>query len=641
MLDAVFESQNIGNINIKNRIAMPPMVTNFCGEDGEITDRYKEYIRERARGGAGLIILEAAYVHPTGKGFSNELGIHKDELISDLKDLTEMVHEEGSKIGIQLYHGGRQTSSTVTGQQVVAPSPIPCPVKQEEPEPLSKEKIKEIENAFGKAAARAKKAGFDLVEIHGAHGYLLNQFLSPYSNKREDEYGGAFENRKRFPLEVVREVKNNTGDDFTVTYRLTSEEFVENGLTLENTKEFARDLVDEGIDLIHVSGGVYETSHKIIQSFFETEGLYIDNALEIKKAIDGEIPVMVVGRIKRSETITDAIDKGIDMVAIGRGLLADPYLPKKLKERREDDIRNCIGCNQGCIDRLFADKSIECLGNPLCGKEYEYENEEASISREVMVIGGGPAGMEAARTAAKRGHKVTLYEKENELGGKFNSVIVPPQKDEFDELNQYLQTQLEKLDVDIKLNKEVDIKLIKDNNFDEVIITTGSTPIKPDVRGVERDNVVFAENVLTGKVEIEENILVVGAGLVGCETAEYLAEQGFQVQVIEALDDIAPDVGTIKPILLNNLEKLNVEIMKNTSLKEIKEKEVVVKRDGQEDIIDNISTVVLAVGYEENNQLYNKLKESKINVQKAGDSSDPRKIIDAIHEGFQVAYNIN
>ncbi|RCW78783.1 2,4-dienoyl-CoA reductase-like NADH-dependent reductase (Old Yellow Enzyme family) [Halanaerobium sp. DL-01] len=640
MRDKVFESLKVGNLSIKNRIAMSPMVTNYCGEDGELTDRYIEYIRERARGGPGLIILEAAYVHPTGKGFRNELGIHKDELISDLKKLTEIVHEEGSKIGIQLYHGGRQTSSDVTGQQVVAPSPIPCPVKQEKPKELTKKEIDEIIDAFAKAAERAKKAGFDLVEIHGAHGYLLNQFLSPYSNKRNDEYGGSFKNRKKFPLEVVKNIRKKVGDNYTVTYRLTSEEFVEGGLTINETKNYAQDLVNEGIDLIHVSGGVYETSHKIIQPFFESEGLYVDNALEIKEAINGEIPVMVVGRLKNPEKLENTIAKGIDMVAVGRGFLADPYFPKKMEEGREEDIRKCIGCNQGCIDRLFAGDSITCLGNPLCGQEYKYNTNKTTTPREVMVIGGGPAGMEAARTAAERGHKVKLYEKENKLGGKFSSVIVPPYKDEFDDLNQYLKKQLEKVGVDIKLGTEVDKDLIENNNVDEIIMATGSTPIKPELPGADRKNVVFAEDVLTGRAEVEGNILVVGAGLVGCETAEYLAEKGFDVQVIEALDQIGADVGSIKPLLLANLNKLNVDISKNTSLKEIKENKVIIEKKGKEQIIEDISTVVLAVGYSENKELLEQLKETNINVQLAGDSVYPRKIIDAIHEGFRAAYNI-
>jgi len=411
--EKLFEPIKIGTMEVKNRFVMAPMITNYAASDGSVTDRFKAYHKARAKGGVGLIIVEATFVHLSGKGFSNELGIDKDALVGKLTEVTDTAHEHGAKIALQLYHSGRQSHSAVTGGPLFAPSPLACPVCGETPLEMTKQDIEDMITAFGEGARRAKAAGFDAVEIHGAHGYLVGQFLSPYSNKRTDEYGGSFENRARFPLEVLAKVRNAVGKDYPVLYRLSSEEFVTGGLTIEDTRKFATMLVDHGIDAIHVSGGVYESAAMIIQPAAVPQGVYVSNAAAIKEAIGSRVPVIVVGRIKDPAMAADIIHDGkADMIAMGRALLADPDLPSKLQAGTPEEIRRCIGCTQACIDRLFQDQDIACLGNPLTGREWQYNLEEKAATRKkVLVIGGGPGGLEASRVAALRGNDVFLYEK--------------------------------------------------------------------------------------------------------------------------------------------------------------------------------------------------------------------------------------
>ncbi len=641
--EKVLEPIQIGPMKVKNRIVMPSMVTNYATTDGAVTERFKTYHQTRAKGGVGLITVEATYVHPSGKGFQNQLGIYKDELIPGLKSLTEVVHGCGAKIAVQLYHAGRQTTSKVTGMSVVAPSPIPCPVKQEMPRELSLDEIKELVEAFGQAARRAKEAGFDTVEIHGAHGYLLNQFLSPYSNKRTDEYGGAFENRMRFPLEVVKKVREEVGEDFAVIYRMSAEEYVPGGLTLEDTRVFARKLVEAGIDALHISGGVYESSAMIIQPAAIPQGCFVENAAAIKEAINGEVPVIVVGRIKDPVMAEQILREGkADLVAMGRALLADPELPKKVSEDRVEEIRKCIGCNQGCIDRLFQDLDITCLANALTGYEAEFDIETpAEKKKKVLVIGGGPGGLEAARVAALRGHEVVLYEKQAELGGQMRIAAVPPYKEEINDLTAFLINQVKKSDIVIEMGREADERTVQEIRPDAVIVATGSEPIIPKIPGVDQEKVVTAHEVLMGSVSVGEKVVIIGGGLVGCETAEFLADKGKQVTVVEMLDDIAVDVGSLtRALLLNRMVEKKITVLTKSKVREITAEGVIIEKEKGTEEITGIDTVVIAVGSRPRDNLLKSLKGQDIPVYAIGDCVKPRKIIDAIHEGFRRAYSL-
>jgi len=639
----VLEPIPIGPMKVKNRFVMSPMVTNYADSDGAVNERFRAYHQTRAKGGVGLITVEATYVHPGGKGFQNQLGIYKDELIPGLKSLTEAVHGCGAKIAVQLYHAGRQTTSKVTGMSVVAPSPIPCPVKQEMPRELSLDEITELVEAFGQAARRAKEAGFDAVEIHGAHGYLLNQFLSPYSNKRTDEYGGAFENRMRFPLEVVQKVREEVGEDLAVVYRMSAEEYVPGGLTLEDTRVFARKLVEAGIDALHISGGVYESSAMIIQPAAIPQGCFVENAAAIKEAINGEVPVIVVGRIKDPVMAEQILREGkADLVAMGRALLADPELPKKVSEGKVEEIRKCIGCNQGCIDRLFQDLDITCLANALTGYETEFDIETpAEKKKKVLVIGGGPGGLEAARVAALRGHEVVIYEKQAKLGGQMRIAAVPPHKEEINDLTDFLINQVKKSDIVIEMGREADERKVQEIRPDAVIVATGSKPIIPEIPGIDQEKVVTAHEVLMGLVSVGEKVVIIGGGLVGCETAEFLADQGKQVTVVEMLDDIAIDVGSLnRALLLDRMAEKKIAVLTKSKVREITADGLVIEKEEGTEEITGIDTVVVAVGSRPRNNLLKSLEGQDIPVYAIGDCVKPRKIIEAIHEGFRRAYSL-
>lgn len=639
----LFEPIRIGTMEVKNRFVMAPMVTNYSEKDGSVTDRLVAYHRARAKGGVGLIITEATYVHPCGKGFSNELGIYKDELVPGLERLTSAVHEAGGKIAVQLYHSGRQSYEAVTGLPLIAPSAIPCPVCGGMPKEMTKEDIRQMVDAFRNAARRAKAAGFDAVEIHGAHGYLLNEFLSPYSNQRTDEYGGSFANRARFPLEVLKKVRDLVGKDYPVLYRLSSAEHVPGGLTIEDTKDFAAMLVDNGIDAIHVSGGVYLSAAMIIQPAAIPQGVYVDNAAAIKAAVGGRVPIIVVGRIKEPSMMEELVVGGkVDMIAMGRGLLADEAFPAKLQAGNTDDIRKCIACNQGCIDRLFGDMDIGCLGNALAGREWQYDlDRKAAQKKKVLVAGGGPGGLEAARIAALRGHEVYLYEKGPKLGGLMNYTILVPFKNEFEDLRSFQVGQVEKLGVRVKLGQAVDGAVIDQIKPDVVIMATGSEPIQPDIPGLDRLQVKKAEEILAG-APFGKDAVIIGGGAVGCETAEFLADRGTKVTVVEMLENVARDVGMLeKALLMQRLAEKGVTLLTKTVVREVNPGgDLVLQKDYQQEILKGVDTVVLAVGYRPVMDLEQVLAEKKLPFLKIGDCLEARKVLDAIWEGFLRAYEL-
>ncbi len=632
----------IGEMEVKNRFVMAPMVTNYAGRDGSVTERLKAYYRARAKGGVGLIIVEAAFIDPSGKGYANELGIYKDDFVVGLKGLVDEVHPYGTKIAIQIYHSGRQSHESMTGARLMAPSPIPCPVCREEPKEMTKGDINKMIEAYGQAARRAVASGFDAVELHGAHGYLINQFLSPYSNQRTDEYGGSLENRARFPLEVLGRVREEVGDAFPIIYRMSSEEFVEGGLTIKDTMAFSVMLSDNGIDAIHVSGGVYKSSAMIIQPSALPQGLYVEHASAIKEAIGSRVPVLVVGRIKDPKMAEDILAHGkADMVVMGRALLADPEIPLKVIEGRPQEIRPCIGCNRGCVDKLLADQDIACLGNALTGREWKYDlDRKASVPKRVLVIGAGPSGLECARVAALRGHNVFLHEKGRELGGQMNIAAIPPHKGEIKELAGFLISQVKDLGVHMKLGEEVDDTVIDKIKPDLVILATGSMPIHPDIPGVQHSHVLTAEEILTG-ASFGGNVVIIGGGMVGCETAEFLADKGAKVTIVEMLAHVGTDMGVLtRALLMERMKQKGIRVFTKRRLKEIIPGGLILEKDGHAESIDHVDTIVLAMGYKSDNDVEEIIEEKGLPFYKIGDCLEPRTIMEAIHEGFLHAYEL-
>ncbi|MBU2499289.1 MAG: NAD(P)-binding protein, partial [Proteobacteria bacterium] len=411
MLDHLFSPFRIKERDLTNRIVMPGLASFLIENDGSMTDKTIEHYRRRAAGGPAMVIVEACAVSPEGIVSSHQARIFDDRFIQGLSRIASVMKSEGAVPAVQIHHCGRQTPARVIKQKPFAPSNLPCPTISGEVEALSIEGIQRIISHFGEAAKRAVEAGFELIEIHGAHGYLINQFLSRFSNIREDDYGGDITGRARFAVEIVREVRKRVGEDFPISFKISAQEFVPNGLTVDESIEILRHIIPAGVDMLQVSAGNDATPEWICQPMFMEKACLADSAARIKRAFD--VPVMTVGRINDPLVAEDIVAQGkADLVGIGRGLLADPEMPRKAKQGRLDEIRICIACNT-CMESIFRRGRVECLVNPTLGREKEMEIHPADLRKKVMVVGGGPAGLHVAWVAASRGHDVHLYEKQS------------------------------------------------------------------------------------------------------------------------------------------------------------------------------------------------------------------------------------
>lgn len=640
----LFREGQIGNMRIRNRIVMPPMGTNLANENGAVTPAMIHYYRERAKGGVGLIITEINCVDaPQGNAIANELSIADDSYIAGHNELVEAVQEHGAKIITQLHHAGRQTTLENTyGLQPVAPSAIPDPYLQVMPRELTIDEIENIIEMFIKAASRAHNAGYDGVELHGAHGYLIGQFMSPFSNRRTDFYGGDLTGRMRFPLEILRGIKRELGSDFPVVFRMSADEFVEGGVHLDEAKKMARMLQDAGADALNVSSGVYASMPTILETMGYPEGWRVYLADSIKKEVD--IPVIAVGVIRSPEVAEGIIsDSRADFVALGRTLIADPEWPVKALEGRTEDIRKCITCNIWCIgERVFKNLHIRCTVNPVAGREMEYPHIAATFNpKHFAVVGGGPAGMEAARVLATAGHRVSLLERQPELGGQVLLACVPPGKDKIRWSIDYLKTQMQKLGVEIHLNTEANADMLQGMNVDAVLVATGAAPVIPNIPGVHNPTVTTAWDLLAGRYEVGNRVVVVGGGNVGCETALYLKQRERDVTIVEMTEDLAVDEEPIsRQVLLEELRKNGVCAITGHNVREIKADGVVaVDHEWREQWLP-CTHVVLSVGAQSLNRLAVELRQRGIQVSVIGDAKQPRRLNNAISDAFLTAHRI-
>jgi 2,4-dienoyl-CoA reductase-like NADH-dependent reductase (Old Yellow Enzyme family)/thioredoxin reductase len=639
----ILEPITIKNVTIRNRIVMPAMNTNMASNDGFATMQLTDYYAERAKGGVGLIIVSAAAIDKNARKRTGGLLLDKDAYKEDLRILVEEIHAHGAMVFQQLNHNGRLLSSMSSGTfriRPVAPSPIPHPVTGEIPKELTQEEILDLIEKFGNAALRAKDAGFDGVELHGAHGYLLNQFLSPHTNKRCDKYGGNFEGRQRFPLEVLQNVRKMVGEDFPLSYRLSAEEFIPGGLTIEETEVFCSSLAKAGVDLIHVSAGINEspsTELKVIPMMDTPRGCYLPLAERIKKRVN--IPVIAVARINSPQMAEQAlVEKKADLIAVGRGLIADPDWVQKAAAGQDGEIRTCIACNQGCMERLIKEEKITCIYNPDVGREREYRIVKTGVPKKVLIVGGGPGGMEAARVLSLRGHHVTLWEQGDRLGGQVLLYAGFPGKEEFWGMLDYFTLQLKKCEVSIELNKVATSENVRAFNPQTVILATGAKPRILALPGIDQAHVFTFKEVLNKRNNPEKAIVVVGGGLVGLETALYLSQQNHQVTVVEILAEIASDAGPlVKANLLQKIRKSGITTMTNCELLGIRPTSLDTKQNGAIQEIKNIGAVVLACGSVPNDDLFKALDKSGIKLCRVGDCVSPRRCLEATHEAAAVA----
>lgn len=643
MFDHVFSPITIKGHTIKNRFTVPAMVTNFCNEDGTATERYIAYHEMKAKGGWGLIITEDYNVAPEGHGFSCTAGLWNDGQIESHSELPKRVHKYGATILAQIYHCGRQTASDriPAGLYTRSSSAIPCPFGDQIPVPFTTQEVKDMVKKYGDTALRAKRCGFDGVEIHGAHGYLITQFFSPYSNKRLDEYGGNFWNRTRFAREIIKDIREKCGDDFIIDMRISADEFVEGGLTIEDSKAIAVMMEEAGLDMIHVSVGNYLSVDLNIASSYSGHGWFTDWAKQVKDVV--KIPVVTVSRINDPFLADEILASGkADFVAMGRASLCDPGMPNKAKEGRFEDIRRCIACNDGCEGVLFTNHPITCVLNPQLGHEYEGEIPEAEKPLKVAVAGAGPAGLYAAIAAAKAGHKVTVFEKNDHIGGNFYTAAIPPTKGEITDFLVWQRVQCEKLGVEIRYNTPATAALIKEGGFDKVIAATGSHPAMPPIPGLkEVSKVTNAQEVLEGRVMPGANCVVIGGGQVGAETAHFLAQLLRNVTILEMLPEIAKDAAlAVNWHLKESLEKRKVAVHTGVKVLAIQEDGVLYETADGNQVLAPADTIVVATGYRSNEELKKELDEAGIPYVAVGDAIRARKVTHATHEGYEAGKNI-
>lgn len=632
----------IGNMKVRNRMVMPPMGTNYADQSGFVTERLVRYYRERAGGGMGLIIVEIAAVAPEGKAIARQIGIWADKFIPGLRHLAREVQKHGARIAIQLHHAGRQTSSDRTGAQPVAPSPIPCPVCAETPRELSIEEIEGLVSAFGHAARRAREAGFDALELHGTHGYLINQFLSPYSNRREDRYGADGEGRLRFCMEVIDSVRKSTGKDFPLIFRMNANEYMDGGLALEDARKLAPLLVERGIDCLHVSAGVYGSPAPNVATMSGTPLPLVDYAGEIKKLVT--VPVIAVGKIHDPEQGEQVLaDRHADFVAIGRGSITDSHFALKIEKGQVEGIRKCIQCNQKCLDPLLVyNEAAGCIYNIRAGREGDFPYVKARRGKRVVVVGGGPAGLEAARIARERGHQVVLFEQSWELGGQALLARAAPYKDRFGEILRYLIHRVEALEVDIRKGKAGTTETVLQEKPDAVILATGAMPFIPSLPGLNGAGAVTAWDILQGRAQPGKRVAIIGGGLVGCETAEFLAEKGHEVILLEMNDELAMDQSpTLRAELVSRLAKNGqVVIRTGAAVTGTQERSVLASIKDRRVTIGEIDSFVLAAGSISYNPLEGSLKSVMQDVYAVGDCERPRNAAEAIFEAFHAAYHL-
>jgi len=661
--EKLLEPITVKSVTLRNRVVMPAMHLGYC-ENGHVTRRLIDFYVERAKNQVGLIIVGGCYINKFAMGAPSMIGISDDKFIPGLKALTMEVKSHGAKIAAQLYHSGRYAFSMLIGDKAHAPSSIASKLTREIPKRMTLEDIEQTIEDYGEAARRAKEAGFDAVEILSSAGYLIGQFLSPLTNRRIDKYGGNLRQRMTFALEVVEHVREKVGVNFPVIFRVSGDDFMEGGNDFHEIKVFAAKLEDAGVDVINVTGGWHETTIPQL-TMNVPRGAYVYLAENIKDAV--EIPVIACNRIN-DPLLAEYIlrRKKADLVGIARGLLADPEFVLKAAEGRFDEIRPCIACTQGCFDNVFMLQPVTCLVNPAAGREKELELKPVAKPKKVLIAGGGPAGMQAAIILKKRGHDVVIYEKTDRLGGQLLLASAPKERREFKAFVDYLCRQVEKLKIKVIFNTEVTPELVEKIKPDVVIAATGARPIRPKIPGIEKKNVVYAHDVLAGKVFTGEKVVIVGGGGVGCETALYLTDDGSldpetlvfllerramsperalkllrksrDVVIVEMMDRIGRDIGlTTRWTIRQSLELRKVRIVTNARVDEITDDGVVVNNGEQ---FFEADTVIIAVGAEPNNELVKQLKGKVAELYAVGDCVNPRKALEAVRESTEIAMKI-
>ncbi|MFP4164653.1 MAG: FAD-dependent oxidoreductase [Chitinispirillaceae bacterium] len=643
--DHLLSKGKIGSLETKNRVIMPPMGTVLAGPDGEITDHIIAYYSERAAGGVGLIITEIVCVeNELGKAIVDELRADEDRFIPGFSRLAGSVQKYGTRIFAQLHHAGNQSNTALTGgKQLVAPSAVTNMAIGEKPRALSTSEVKDLVQKYINAAVRMQTAGFDGVELHGAHGYLICEFLSPHTNRRDDEYGGSLENRVRFASEIIEGIKTRCGKDFPVSVRFSADEFTDYGIKLDEGVKIARALQKAGADALDISAGTYESMETIIEPITYPEGWKTNLAAAVKDAVN--IPVIAVGAIKRPATAEEILQQGkADFIAIGRGHLCDSEWVNKAAQGREDEITTCIACLY-CIDTIFAANRIECAVNARTGRELEFPDfPRDGDGRSVAVIGAGPGGMETARVLALRGFKPKVYEKRDKPGGELIPGSHLPGKDPLSWYTDSLVSNLNKLGVEIRTGTEADPEMVRKENPSAVIVAIGAKALIPDIPGMDGSNAVSALDILDRPDLIHEgtSAIVIGGGMTGCETADMMGLKGVRVTLVEMLAELATgEDPTNRKVVIDSLEKNpNVEIITDHKLTAVNGQQVELRSSSDNVVRLSADTLVLSFGMTPKSEEVNRWREKFDNVHVIGDAVKPKNVAYAVRTAFDTAYTL-
>ncbi len=628
----------LGSLTLPNRVVMTAVKLGYGTEKGEVTDRHIAFYVRRAQGGVGLITSEPMYVQRNSREIPTQLGIHTDELVAGLRRLTEAVHEASGLMMAHINHAGRAANpKLVPAGELVSASEVLCPANQVIPRPLTRSEIAEVIASFGAAARRVREAGFDAIEVPFSHGYLIHQFLSPHTNHRQDEYGGTFKKRLRFGREVIAAVRQQVGGDFPIVVRLNAHDYVEGGLVIEDAIQIASILETLGISAISVtSGTMCESVPFCLYPSGTPRAHLLPLAASIRQAV--ELPVIVAGRIRTPSVAREALAAGqTDLIGLGRPFLADPDWVYKTQAGDEQAILLCAACHQGCLAQLRLGRGTHCMFNPFTGRESEIQITKTGKPRYVMVVGGGPAGLESAYIAALRGHQVSLYEQEDRLGGQFYLAARAPYKEEFLDVIRYLSLMIERSGVDVHLSTRVTPQMVANMHPEVVIVATGGIPLTIPFPGLNQTSWLLASDLFESVGQVETpTAFVIGGGLVGLEVADLLASQDKRVTVVDMLPDVGADMDLLaRSVLLGRLRKNKVKIYTSTRVTRFTRNTVFAQQNNHE-IHFAIETVIVAVGVRPNRELIDALGSSSLEMHIVGDAVQPRKALDAIWEGFEV-----
>lgn len=606
----MFSPINIGTVTVPNRFVVPPMGNNFANTDGSMSERSAAYYEARAKGGFGLITIESTVVYKQAKGGPRKPCLFSDEVVPSFKRVADACHAYGAKVSIQLQHAGPEGNSKLTGYPLKAASAIAPSAGREIPEAMPTEEVYRLIECYGDAARRAQLAGIDMVEVHCAHGYLVSTFISARTNKRTDEFGGCFENRMRLPRLIIENIRKKTGGNMPILCRINARDEGDGGVDVHDAAAIAAYLEQVcGVDAIHVTRSIHIHDEFMWAPNITHGGFNAELGAEIKRAVS--VPVILVGRFTEPQYAELLVKQGrADLIAFGRQSIADPELPNKARNGQLEKLTPCIACLLGCVPNMLQGRPITCAMNPCAGREAELK--PAEVRKNVVVIGGGPGGMYAARLCALRGHSVTLLEKDAELGGHFLVASYPPGKGEISGAIRSFIVNCREAGVDIRTGTKATPELVASLKPDAIIIATGSVPLRLPIPGLDSCGCSTAEDVLTGKADTGKRVLVVGGGMVGCECVEFLTEREHIVDMVEMKPVIGEDiVPEARKYIMANLEKHKVTQRVNARVKQFYADGVDFTDTvtGEDAAMRGYDSVVLAMGYRSNNTLEEQLKD--------------------------------